>query len=225
MTPRLPVPVPLAAIVLLVITAGAPVWAETAYVSDELVINFRSLPSANGRIAKLLPAGTRLEVMERQSDGEWARVQTSDGDEGWVLQQYLSAEPVAAQRLESANREVERLTRTVTDLQERLDSVQSARSEAEQSSSNLTSEVSRLEQELAEIRQVSASALETAEENRRLNELNARLRNELDALVEEREYLAANSRQRWMMIGGGLVLGGLILGMIVKSRPRRSAWT
>lgn len=199
--------------------------AETAWVSDELIINFRSIPANNGRILKLLPAGTQLEVLERQPEGDWARVRTQGGDVGWVEQQYLLRQPVAAQRLEAANREVERLTRTVTDLREQLAGVQAARSEAEQSSSSLTGEVSRLEQELAELKRVSSSALETAAENQRLNELNARLRQELDALVEEREELVAGSRQRWMMIGGGLVLGGLVLGMMLKSRPRRSAWT
>ncbi|HEX7037405.1 MAG TPA: TIGR04211 family SH3 domain-containing protein [Pseudomonadales bacterium] len=207
------------------LSAPAPADAETAWVSDELIINFRSIPASNGRILKLLPAGTRLEVIERQPEGEWARVRTQGGDEGWVEQQYLVREPIAAHRLEAANREVERLTRTVADLREQLAGVQAARTQAEQSSSNLTGEVSRLEQELAEIKRISSSALETAAENQRLNELNARLRQELDALVEERDELVANSRQRWMMIGGGLVLGGLVLGMIVKSRPRRSAWT
>lgn len=207
------------------LTAAQAVPAETVYVSDELIVNFRSLPSSNGRILKLLPAGTPLEVIERSPDAEYARVRTRDGDEGWVLQQYLVNQPVAADRLESANREVERLTRTVADLRERLETVTAARGEAEQTSSSLSSEVARLEQELAEIRRVSSGALQTAEENRRLKELNARLRDELDELVEERDALAANTRQRWMMIGGGLVLGGLILGMIIKSRPRRSAWS
>lgn len=216
---------PSVVLLLTLAAAGAPAAAETAYVSDELVINFRSLPSTNGRIAKMLSAGTPLEVLERQPEGEWVRVRTRDGDEGWVLQQYLTDVPVAADRLEAANREVERLTRTVTDLQERLANVESARSEAEQSTSSLTGQVSQLEQELAEIKRVSAGALETAEENQRLNELNARLREELDQLVDERDELTANSQQRWMMIGGGLVLGGLILGMLIKSRPRRSAWT
>jgi len=199
--------------------------AETAYVSDELIVNFRTIPASNGRIAKLLRAGTPLEVIERQPEGEWARVRTGDGDEGWVQQQYLVSQPIAADRLETANREIERLSRTVTNLRQRLQNVDAARGEAEETSSSLTDEVSRLEQELAEIRRVSSSALETATENRRLNELNARLRNELDALVDERDTLAANSRQRWMMIGGGLVLAGLIIGMIIKARPRRSAWT
>lgn len=219
----LPVLVCCAAVMLL--CTGTPARAETAWVVDELIINFRTLPSSNGRIAKLLPSGTPLEIVERQPDGEYVKVRTRGGDEGWVLAQYLQDQPIAAVRLEAANREVEQLTRTVTDLRQRLENVQSERSEAEQSSSSLASEVSRLEQELAEIRRVSSGAMETAAENQRLSELNARLRGELDELVEERDQLAANTQERWLLIGGGLVLGGLILGMIIKARPRRSAWT
>lgn len=223
--PILPVRL-LAAMLLLCAALGvsAPLAAQTRYVSDELVINFRSLPSNEGRILKSLTSGTRLEVLEMQEAGEWARVRTRDGSEGWVRQQYLVDQPVAADRLEAANREVERLTRTVADLRERLATVQSARSEAEQRTSALSSRVEELEQELSEIKRISSGAMEMAAENQRLNELNARLRDELNDLVSERDRLASNSRERWLMIGGGLVLGGLLLGMIIKSRPRRSAW-
>ena len=81
------------------------------------------------------------------------------------------------------------------------------------------------EQELAEIKQVSASALETAAENNRLTELNARLREELDDMVAEMDALRDDAQQRWLLIGGGLVLLGLVLGIGIKARPRRSAWS
>lgn len=198
---------------------------QRMYVSDELVITFRTQPSTRGEIIRNLATGTAVEVLQMRQEEEWALVRLGSGREGWVRKQYLQGEPVARQRLEAANREVAQLTRTVADLRERLATVQSARAEAEQSSSSLDEQVAALTQELAEIKRVSAGALETAAENRRLTDLNARLRDELDSLVEERDQLASNSQQRWLMIGGGLVLLGLILGMVLKSRPRRSAWT
>ena len=45
------------------------------------------------------------------------------------------------------------------------------------------------------------------------------------ALTVTRLRLEAAAEQRWLMIGGGLVLAGLVLGLVIKSRPRRSAWT
>ena len=213
------------ALALLAALMPAAPRAETMYVSDELVITFRGRPSTQGEILRNLAAGTNLEVLEMKPEEEWARVRLNSGLEGWVRKQYLTPEPVARDRLAAANRDVERLTRSVTDLRERLETVQSARSEAEQSSTSLASQVSRLEQELAEIKRVSAGAIETATENRRLNDLNARLRAELDELVQERDQLIDNAQQRWLLLGGGLVLAGLLLGIVIKARPRRSAWS
>lgn len=197
---------------------------QTRYVSDELVITFRTQPSNRGEIIRNLSTGTAMELLESPEGSEWARVRLNDGREGWVRRQYLTGEPIARTRLQTANREVERLSRTVTDLREQLQTAQRERDAASQSNASLTEQVDRLEQELAEIRRVSSSALETAAENERLTELNARLRGELDTLLAERDRLAENARERWMLIGAGLVLGGVFLGVILKARPRRSGW-
>lgn len=217
----------LAVIVTLLAAAGVPAvaGAATAYVSDELVITFRTGPSTRSEILRTLPSGTPLEVLDRDSEEEWARVALRNGTQGWVRKQYLENEPIARDRLEAAVNEAQRLRSTVTELREELAAVQAARQEAQSSATDLDAEVSQLRQELSEIKRISAGAIETEAANRRLNELNARLRAEMEALVAERDRLEENSQQRWLMIGGGLVLLGLILGAIIKSRPRRSAWT
>jgi cell division protein FtsB len=84
--------------------------------------------------------------------------------------------------------------------------------------------VETLEKELADIRQISAGAVEEHASNQRLAELNERLRNELANLVLERDTLEDNAQQRWLLVGAGLVLLGLALGVVIKARPRRSAW-
>lgn len=207
------------------VVAAAPAHAATAYISDELTVPMRTGASTGHRILRILPAGARLEVRERDTGSGYARVTTQDGIEGWVPLQYLKDQPIARDRLETATAEVQRLTRTVTELRGRLEAVQGVREETEETASSLADDVTRLELELAEVRRVSAGAIETAAANQRLIDLNARLRDELNQLIEERDHLAANSQERWLMIGGGLVLLGLVLGMILKARPRRSAWS
>jgi SH3 domain protein len=214
-----------ALIALLVVCPGAPVYAETAYISDELTVPLRTGASSSHRILRILPAGTTLEVRQRDADAGYAQVLLRDGTEGWVPEQYLVATPIARDRLETATREVQRLTATVSELREQLRAVQGERGEAQQSTETLSAEVSRLQAELAEVRRMSAAAIETDAANRELTSLNTRLREELDALVEERDRLVDNAEQRWLMIGGGLVLLGLLLGAILKARPRRSAWS
>ncbi len=228
LTPSTPGLVRLLAAALLLLVA-ATLWAQEGgqrmYVSDELLITFRTQPSTRGEIIRNLSTGTPVEVLQMRQEEEWALVRIRDGREGWVRKQYLQGEPVARDRIRAVNREVTRLTQTVSELREQLGAVQSARTEAEQSSSSLDAQVSQLTQELAEIKRVSAGALETAAENRRLAELNSRLRAELDTLVEERDRLASDSQQRGLLVGGGLVVLGLILGLVLKARPRRSAWS
>ena len=58
-----------------------------------------------------------------------------------------------------------------------------------------------------------------------MKELNDRLRNELEDLAAERERLAENLQRQWLLMGAGLIFIGLVLGVIIKSRPRKSAWS
>ena len=55
--------------------------------------------------------------------------------------------------------------------------------------------------------------------------LNDRLRAEVDELAGTISTLEDNVQERWLLIGGGLVLAGLLIGVAIKARPRRSAWS
>ena len=56
-------------------------------------------------------------------------------------------------------------------------------------------------------------------------ELNERLRHEFERLAAERDELKSSARQRWLLIGAGIMLAGIAIGAILKARPRRSAWS
>jgi SH3 domain protein len=211
---------------LVLLGAGAATHAQTAWISDVLTVPVRSGPSNGHRIIhRGIPSGTRFEILDRDADSGYVQVRTSGGTEGWILEQYAVTEPIARDRLGAATREVERLNSTVQELRTRLETVQQDKDSAEQASATQESQVSELQIELADLKRVSASALEIDANNTRLTELNARLRDELDMLGTELDQLRDNTQQRWLMIGGGLVLLGLLLGLSVKSRPRRSAWS
>lgn len=60
--------------------------------------------------------------------------------------------------------------------------------------------------------------------NQRLNELNAQLRQEVESLALELQAARAQANQRWVLYGAGLVFLGLLTGVLIKARPRRSAW-
>ncbi len=200
--------------------------AETMYISDSLTVPLRSGPSNSHRILhRGLPSGTALEVIERDEESGFAHIRTARGTEGWLPMQYLVAEPIARDRLEQANTRIAQLDAAEVELREQLAISGRDQRQSQQTNTQLNSQITNLEAELEEIKQISKGAIEEHASNLRLMDLNARVREELDDLVAERNALEDNLQQRWMLIGGGLVLLGLVLGTIIKARPRRSGWS
>ena len=205
---------------------ATPIAAETLWISDNLTVPLRSGPSTGHRILhRGLPAGTKLDVLGRDTDSGFVQIRTESSLEGWLPSQYLVSEPIARELLVAANAKVRELTSTVESLRGRLGSVDAGKSEAEQSNAQLQQQVAKLTVELSDIRRMSAGAIEQNEANKELRALNDRLRAEVDELVSTIAVLEENIQQRWLLIGGGLVLGGLLLGISIKARPRRSAWS
>ena len=73
---------------------AGPLPAETAFVTDRLLLGVHESKSLDAAVLRLLESGDAVEVLER--DGELARVRTSRGREGWVDGRYLSAVAPAA---------------------------------------------------------------------------------------------------------------------------------
>jgi SH3 domain protein len=198
--------------------------AETAWISDEFTVPLRSGPSNDHRILhRGLPSGTQLDVLGTESD--YTHVRTPTGLEGWISSQYLVKEPVARIQLVAANNRIQALDRQLAQRGETLTELRSTSNEATSTNDRLSAQVTQLEAELAELKQVSAGAMEEHARNQELTNLNARLRAEVDDLTEQSQRLENNTEQRWLLIGGGLVLGGLVAGVAIKARPRRSGWS
>lgn len=79
-----------------IITCATASAAETAYVIDKLLVGVHQDQDLNSAIVKVLPTGTKLEVVKRE--GELALVRDADGMNGWVDAAYLMEEAPAALR-------------------------------------------------------------------------------------------------------------------------------
>ena len=201
---------------------GLDAGAETRYISDVLYVPLRSGPSGEHRIVHWgLPSGTAFEVLGEDESAQFTQVRTENGSEGWVPTQYLVNEPIASARLAQAQAEIERLESLLAgDTSTLAAELEEARNEAARNAESAET-VRELEAELAEIRRVSASAVATQQENLKLSEANAELRREREDLVAQTEQLQGDVELRWMLVGGGMVLAGLLIGVWVGSRSRR----
>ncbi len=200
--------------------------AETAWISDEFTVPLRSGPSDGHRIVhRGLPTGTELDVQQTDGSAGYTQVRTQSGIEGWINTQYLARQPVARSQLVTANNRIAALQSQLAQRGDTLTELRSSSTEATTLRDQLAAQVTQLEGELADLKAVSSGAIEEHARNQELVALNTRLRAEVDDLIQESQRVEQGSEQRWLLIGGGLVFGGLIAGVALKARPRRSGWS
>jgi len=100
---------PLFAAVLALAWCAVVSAAETAYVIDKLLVGVHEDRDLNSAIVKVLPTGTKLEVLQRE--GELAQVRDGDGTSGWVDGAYLMEQAPAQLQVQTLSEEVAELKR------------------------------------------------------------------------------------------------------------------
>lgn len=213
--------------------------AEKMYVSDQLVITFRQGRSTEHKILKTLKTGTPVEVLEKYEGDNYVKVRLADGEEGYVLGQYLTSEtpkPVIISRLE---KQVEKFQDQLGQTKEKLaESSQEfkavkekqARKEAELSGSN-----SELNQALAETKKElqtvsekyntllenSGKLIEITNDRDRLKKSSEKLTSEIRSLTVENSNLKRTSAIMWFLAGGGVFFFGWIIGKLSRKKQSR----
>jgi SH3 domain protein len=202
------------------------VCAETQYISDQLLVPLRRGPTNGHKIIHAgLPSGTPLEIVAKDDGSGFTQVRTQNGTDGWVPTQFLTADIPARDRLTSATKRIESLTAELNNLRQGVKSEQAARSGVESTAYDLGRQLKQAQAELTEIRRVSANAVAVYEENKALKVKTGDLERVTSEQAVQIKSLKSNELQMWMLFGGGLVVAGLILGVIIKSRPKtRNGW-
>jgi len=201
------------AAVLLLTTSAA--FGATRYVTDELRISVRTGAGTQYRIVEVIGSGTRVETLE--TSGEWTRVRTGDDETGWVRSQYLTEQPIAADRLETVRSDLQDANERIDELEASLAQTGSDNEAAQERIEALTAEKESLESRLEE----AESGLELHDENERLRERSDELEQRVERLKAETEALAERGRREWFMIGAGVLLGGILFGIVVTRIPWR----
>jgi len=180
-------------IVVMLLLSGTVAWAETVYVDDKLTITFRSGPGMERKILEYLTTGEPMELLE---DGEeWVHVRLKDGQEGWVMKQYIS-------RTKPSQLQLEELQKAYTSLKSRSD------------------EVSKEDETLKTANQKVNMALE--EKTKALADLTEQyneLKQSSDASsFQMRKYLI------FFFSGAGILFIGILLGLVMKRQRRKSMY-
>lgn len=210
----------------LLFTAASVAAQGTQYIRDELYVPLRSGQGTQYRILNTVRSGAALTVLETNADSGWSRVRTRSGQEGWVENQYLTPQPIAAQRLKQAEAELDRLRTANSDLHEQLQALNEAHEASSNEMSRLDREHREVMTELEQLQEISANTVKIDRDNKELLQTNEMLRNQLEVLQTDNQRLRDSSENEAFLNGAIAVVIGVMIALVVpRLRPKkRSEW-
>jgi SH3 domain protein len=174
----------------------------------------------------MLSSGTRVTVLEEDTETGYSRVALDDDSEVWILTRFLMGEPAARAQLAEAQENFTRERDNARDLASQLETMGQTAGEIEQSRSALAIDKKLLQTELAQIKQAAAGTLAIQARNQNLDKQLEAISMDLDAAKKRNRALKERSERDWFIAGAGVLLGGIIIGLVIpKLRwKRRRGW-
>lgn len=181
------------------------VGAQEMYVSGITKITMRTGPGIEHKIVAMLESGSRLEVLEYQSD--WSLVLTEKQKQGWVLTRFLTEDkPLTFQ--------VEKLRKENEDLANALEKIEMQN----QALAEKNDVLADIEEKYRELEQASADFIELNEKYQALVQLSKDQKQQISLLEENLN----NETMLWFLSGAGVFIVGLILGLSTRKKKRHS---
>jgi len=222
------------AVALMGLLLGPSISADEVYIHDKLYVPLRSAPSANAPAAtSSLASGTKLDLIGKEADSPFARVVYTNSEgksvEGFIHQQYLSEERVAADQLSDLANEKAAIEAEVQQLREDFATLDAAYAELALRHERDLERLSASEEEAERLTVLSQSAAQIESERVRLAKQNTLLVEEMDALRHTEGAHQADIEQRWYLIGAGstvvMVVIGFLLGRRIYHRRYAGGWS
>jgi len=211
--------------------------AETGYIIDQIIVSLRDQPANNHAVLQTLSTDTPVEILSTQ--GEFYKVRTEKGLEGYVLRSYIVKSTPKSVIIEQLQKERDQLKEKVSrltgdqsglvkQLETSLSEKETALKENEQRNTILAETVSATKEELRDVTQKHTSLLEestrvidTAMERDRLKIENTQLSTEIQALRGRNMSLVNTGMIKWFLAGGGVFFLGWLIGKISRKQRTR----
>lgn len=209
-------------VMLFILLFCSAAQAKTAYINDIRSITFRTGPGASHKVIDSLESGTRVKLLKEA--GNWTLVRLADGNKGWVLSQYLTAEKPNKTLLENLQEKYEKLEKKADELAE-----ENGKLKAE--TERLAAELSKSGKNLDSLSQkydglkkeATAQNVENlSQKNRNLTLEYNRLRTRVETIDKKLSQLLYEHALGFALTGAGILFLGIILGSVQKRQRRKT---
>ncbi|EJN6827696.1 arylsulfatase [Vibrio cidicii] len=188
--------------VLLTVFAVPSLFAQDRYIADELFTYMHSGPNNTFRIIGSIDAGSKIQLVQSNSETGYSEVVDERGRKGWVQTKFITRQESMAIRLPRLEKELKDVKAQLANARQSADTEKAGLVD---SLENRNQQISELEMKYGEISE-QLTAVQT--ENRQLR---AKLDTQKDDLL-----------LKYFMYGGGVAGGGLLFGLILPHLiPRR----
>ncbi|MGD9824874.1 TIGR04211 family SH3 domain-containing protein [Desulfobacter sp.] len=222
------------AVVLIVVGATVLCHAQTAYVSDILILTFRQGPGPGYPVISALKSDTPVTIIE-ESKG-YLKVELSSGEQGWVDKNYIVTDPpksIIINQLKKENAALEDKIRALTDQAGQslsgtakintdqntdMGADQAAMEQLKKENLVLTQSLETLKSQYTALKTASANVAATLEENNRLKTQISSLSATLAQQKENGGFMFKTDMIKWFVAGVGVLLLGWVIGLSISSR-------
>lgn len=211
---------------IFILTSGLAVAADN-WVTDEFEVMMRTGKNNQKSIVRQLKSGTRVEVLDTDSEAGYTKVRVSSGAEGWVLTRYLDSTPTAKLRLPDLEQRLSRSESRGQELRRELDTLKKERQALQRERSDLQSTNQSVQGQLERISELSADTIQVDDQNRQLKQRLIDNERQIEELEQANEKLSSRAEREWFLIGGVLLTVGLLLGLIIPriNVRKKSSWS
>jgi SH3 domain protein len=215
-------------------------WAETRYISDQLVVSLREQPLDGSETIVYLKTDTPVEVLEVGE--QYIQVKTKNGEIGYIQKSYLTEKTPKATVISRLTRENEGLKERVQELEKQYREAFSKGDEAQKKVlseledarlqiAELDKALLKSETELAErtqayeaLKKNAENIIEITAERDQLRLSHAELTTAVTSLDEERKELLKKETIQWFLTGAGVLFLGWVIGKFSRSRRKSSLY-
>ena len=223
---------------IILLCATSTSWAETRYVSDQLVVSLREQPQKNSSPIIYLKTDMAVEFLEEA--GEYIKVRSKKGETGYILQKYLTTAKPKSIIINKLQKERDQLAGKIAEIRQQAASTTSQSSKSQQELAlqlidlreNNTALQDKWVQSQAELKQTrqdyqalqndATEVIAITAERDQLRKTNQELSTKNIALDKEMGSLTRTAVIKWFLAGAGVLFLGWIIGKVSGNRRRSS---
>jgi SH3 domain protein len=199
--------------------------AAGLYVREGSNAAVREEPYGNSKMIGVAEVNDYLEIFETQ--GDWSRIKTPKGDEGWVLTRLLTKQLPRVLVINQLNEKVKALTQENMKLQEENAQYQRDNRERTFKMSGASREIEDIRKQYENLKLESTQYLDLKTRYATLDKQFKETSETMDKLSRENTRLKTSERLIFTLLGGGFIIIGLVIGSLLqlfRGKPKKGGY-